>query len=198
MPLKGPGHFKENVRTLMGEIGQSPHVQSRQQALAIAYSKERGHARGGIVEHDFDPELPRRQDDAALVPLTTYPPAYLETIERLRQNQRAAVAPVAPRGFARGGSTSTKYTQDQVNYRRGYPMRQCSVCTMYTHGASEGPFGGCTSVNGPITPYGLCDIWHCEQNPYGHRLTADHRRVMEDAYDHAHGYSTSKFSHNRR
>src|SRR5262249_33211732 len=47
MPLLGKGHFKENVRTLMGEIGQSPHVQSRAQALAIAYSKERGRAEGG-------------------------------------------------------------------------------------------------------------------------------------------------------
>lgn len=44
MPLdhsKSPGAFKKNVRTLMGDIGKSPHVQSRQQALAIAYSTAR-------------------------------------------------------------------------------------------------------------------------------------------------------------
>jgi hypothetical protein len=44
MPLvsgSSPGAFKQNVRTLMGEIGKSPHVQSREQALAIAYAKQR-------------------------------------------------------------------------------------------------------------------------------------------------------------
>jgi hypothetical protein len=40
--------FKRNVSTLMGEVGKSPHVQSRQQALAIAYATQRrGHAAGG-------------------------------------------------------------------------------------------------------------------------------------------------------
>lgn len=53
MPLQrsssGPA-FKANVRTLMGEVGQSPHVQSQKQALAIAYSiKRRGRAEGGAT-----------------------------------------------------------------------------------------------------------------------------------------------------
>ena len=40
--------FKQNVSTLMGEVGKSPHVKSRQQALAIAYAtKRRGRAIGG-------------------------------------------------------------------------------------------------------------------------------------------------------
>lgn len=40
--------FKTNVKTLMGEVGKSPHVKSREQALAIAYSvKRRGRADGG-------------------------------------------------------------------------------------------------------------------------------------------------------
>ncbi len=44
MPLiksKSKPAFKQNVRTLMGEVGKSPHVQSRAQALAIAYSTAR-------------------------------------------------------------------------------------------------------------------------------------------------------------
>lgn len=53
MPLIKSGSdkaFKSNVRTLMGEIGKSPHVQSRAQALAIAYStKRRGKADGGSL-----------------------------------------------------------------------------------------------------------------------------------------------------
>lgn len=55
MPLEhsaSPGAFKTNVRTLMHEVGKSPHVQSREQALAIAYATQRRaghHAEGGPV-----------------------------------------------------------------------------------------------------------------------------------------------------
>lgn len=53
MPLDKSGGqpaFKRNVKTLMGEVGSSPHVQSRAQALAIAYDiKRRGHAAGGAA-----------------------------------------------------------------------------------------------------------------------------------------------------
>ena len=51
MPLNksgSAGAFKQNVKTLMGEIGKSPHVKSREQALAISYAiKRRGRAIGG-------------------------------------------------------------------------------------------------------------------------------------------------------
>lgn len=51
MPLihsKSPEAFNSNVRTLMHEVGKSPHVQSREQALAIAYeTQRRGKADGG-------------------------------------------------------------------------------------------------------------------------------------------------------
>ncbi len=53
MPLahsKSKEAFKANVSTLMGEVGKSPHVQSREQALAISYAiKRRGKAGGGKV-----------------------------------------------------------------------------------------------------------------------------------------------------
>lgn len=42
MPLKKGSSKKtisENIDTLMGEIGKSPHVKNRKQAIAIAYSK---------------------------------------------------------------------------------------------------------------------------------------------------------------
>jgi hypothetical protein len=66
MPLeksKSPAAFKRNVRTLMGEVGKSPHVQSRSQALAVAYSiKRRGKAEGGEVD---DPIMPMPRNPAA-------------------------------------------------------------------------------------------------------------------------------------
>lgn len=53
MPLDksgGNAAFKRNVSTLMNEVGSSPHVQSRAQALAVAYSiKRRGKAAGGAA-----------------------------------------------------------------------------------------------------------------------------------------------------
>jgi len=33
--------FRANVEQLMSEVGKSPHVQSKEQALAVAYSKQR-------------------------------------------------------------------------------------------------------------------------------------------------------------
>jgi hypothetical protein len=42
MPLKKGSSkkvIKQNIKTLMREAGKSPHVQSKKQAVAIAYSK---------------------------------------------------------------------------------------------------------------------------------------------------------------
>lgn len=44
MPLKHSASkkaFQSNVKTLMGDVGKSPHVKSKAQALAIAYSEKR-------------------------------------------------------------------------------------------------------------------------------------------------------------
>jgi hypothetical protein len=44
MPLvhsKSKKALKKNIGTLMGEVGKSPHVQSRKQAIAIAYETQR-------------------------------------------------------------------------------------------------------------------------------------------------------------
>jgi len=82
-----------NIRTLMGEIGKSPHVQSREQALAIAYAKQRsGRAEGGVVDHDEDPDLPRNQEPVRMIdmlPRGYEDPAYLQTIYRLLRQQQA-------------------------------------------------------------------------------------------------------------
>ena len=44
MPLKSGTSDKtrnQNISKLIGEVGKSPHVQSKAQAIAIAYSKQR-------------------------------------------------------------------------------------------------------------------------------------------------------------
>lgn len=46
--------LKKNIGTLMGEVGKSPHIQTRAQALKIAYeTQRRARASGGVVPH-FD------------------------------------------------------------------------------------------------------------------------------------------------
>ncbi len=44
MPLKKSASkkaLKSNIKTLVGEVGKSPHIQSKAQALAVAYSEQR-------------------------------------------------------------------------------------------------------------------------------------------------------------
>jgi len=69
MPLihsKSDKAFKENVRTLMGEVGKSPHVKSSEQALAIAFSEKRRAKRadgGGVFHGPIVSEVPGRTDE---------------------------------------------------------------------------------------------------------------------------------------
>lgn len=68
MPLiksKSKEAFKENVKTLMGEIGKSPHVNSQAQALKIAYeTRRRARAEGGGVHiGPISSTVPGRTDD---------------------------------------------------------------------------------------------------------------------------------------
>ena len=83
MPLvhsKSPGAFKTNVKTLMGEIGKSPHVQSREQALAVAYETKRraGRAVGGALPKvsGSGPKISIPKPIAPFKPASTSPPFF--------------------------------------------------------------------------------------------------------------------------
>jgi hypothetical protein len=187
----------------MGEIGKSPHVQSRKQALAIAYAKERGHAEGGLVDpghargglvaglvnHDFDPDLPRVSEDVRIEPVAQLPAEYSRVIQQLKEGARQP--PAVPVNRQRGGGVTAppafKRSKAQVNYRRGYPLRQCGVCMMYWHRNTHQMYGGCTDVEGNITPYGLCNLFSQLTNPYGNTMHKDHRREMERFYNESRG-----------
>jgi hypothetical protein len=95
MPLeksKSPEAFKTNVGTLMREIGKSSHVQSRAQALAVAYSiKRRARAEGGQVHvGPINSTVPGRTDDHPMdVPSGSYVlPS--ETVSNLGENNTNA------------------------------------------------------------------------------------------------------------
>src|SRR5882757_6598487 len=62
MPLdhsKSPGAFRANVSTLMHDVGKSPHVQSREQALAIAFNTAR-RAGAKMASGGFTPPMGER------------------------------------------------------------------------------------------------------------------------------------------
>ena len=130
MPLQrssSPQAFKTNVRTLMGEVGKSPHVQSRQQALAIAYETQRraGRQEGGSVG-GLTNDLPQSEEPASLVPmmprqlgasLADYLKmiAFLQAMHRQRMQRapqlgtaarQAPQAPPTPARFQYGGAPS--------------------------------------------------------------------------------------------
>jgi hypothetical protein len=55
--------------------------------------------------------------------------------------------------------------QDQVAYRRGNPINHCGVCANY-----QGRHY-CSQVMGNISPYGLCDSYRADKNPFGSTLS---------------------------
>jgi hypothetical protein len=84
--------FKANVGTLMSEVGKSPHVQTRAQALAIAYAtKRRARADGGGVHvGSIASEVPGRTDDH---PMDVAAGSYVipsEAVSNLGENNTAA------------------------------------------------------------------------------------------------------------
>lgn len=95
MPLIHSGSkpaFKKNVKTLMSEVGKSPHVKKPSQALAIAFAeKRRNRAEGGqVFEGPILSAVPGRTDKH---PIDVASGAYVlpsETISHLGENNTLA------------------------------------------------------------------------------------------------------------
>lgn len=83
--------FKRNVKTLMGDVGKSPHIQTRAQALKIAYAtQQRARASGGVVPgYDIGGAIDPQQQQ----PQPMMPPAGVMPIPG---NAPAGVAGAAP------------------------------------------------------------------------------------------------------
>lgn len=74
--------LRANIRTLMHEVGESPHVQSQKQAVAIAYAVGRRakKARGGGVSGFLNSPVPGRTDQ---LPITVGGGAYVLPADHL-------------------------------------------------------------------------------------------------------------------
>lgn len=114
MPLQRSGSkdaFKANVSALMGDVGKSPHVKTRDQALAIAYDiKRKNRASGGAVHAGpINSIVPGRTDHH---PMKVAPGSYVinaDTVSHVgHSNTQAGQAilshmfgPNGPLGFGR-------------------------------------------------------------------------------------------------
>src|SRR5262245_16006073 len=60
-----------------------------------------------------------------------------------------------------------KVSKAQCHYRRsiGTP-NSCGVCDQYTHGEDRAAMGGCVTVEGDISAWGLCDYFKAAPNPW--------------------------------
>jgi len=65
-----------------------------------------------------------------------------------------------------------KQPQQAVNYRAGTPLKNCGLCEHFEGVPGKAP-DGCEAVDGTISPFGYCDIYVKQANPFGdqHKYT---------------------------
>ena len=59
-----------------------------------------------------------------------------------------------------------KQPQEAVHYRAGTPLKNCGLCEHFEGVPGKAP-DGCEAVDGTISPFGYCDIYVKQQNPFG-------------------------------
>jgi len=65
-----------------------------------------------------------------------------------------------------------KQSQQEANYRAGNPLKNCGLCEHFEGVPGKAP-DGCEAVDGTISPFGYCDIYVKQPNPFGdgHKYT---------------------------
>lgn len=63
-------------------------------------------------------------------------------------------------------SAQSKLSQADANYRRGSPMKHCGVCVYYEGDETQ----SCSRVDGPISGFGISDVFTMQKNPFGSRI----------------------------
>ena len=68
-----------------------------------------------------------------------------------------------------------KLTQKECNYRRGSPMKHCGVCVYYEGDATK----SCSKVAGPISGFGMSDVFEMQSNPFGSRIGPQEANMID-------------------
>jgi hypothetical protein len=67
-----------------------------------------------------------------------------------------------------------KLSQADANYRRGLPTKHCGVCDYYEGNDTQ----SCTRVEGPISGYGISDVFKMQSNPFGSMIGPQEAAVI--------------------
>lgn len=62
-----------------------------------------------------------------------------------------------------------KLSQADANYRAGTPIKNCGLCTHFEGSEGANPHS-CTVVDGDISPFGYCDIYVRQKNPFPQQI----------------------------
>jgi len=75
-----------------------------------------------------------------------------------------------------------KQPQQAVNYRVGTPLKNCGLCEHFEGVPGKAP-DGCEAVDGTISPFGYCDIYLQQPNPFGdgHQYTMSGGKITPAA-----------------
>lgn len=76
---------------------------------------------------------------------------------------------------AQNGGDAGKVSQGECNYRRGSPTEHCGVCVYYEGDATK----SCSRVQGPISGFGISDIFKMQSNPFGSRLGPQEKAAID-------------------
>ena len=68
-----------------------------------------------------------------------------------------------------------KLSQRDANYRRGQPTKHCGVCDYYEGNDTK----SCTRVPGPISGYGISDVFAMQKNPFGSMIGPRESAVID-------------------
>lgn len=73
---------------------------------------------------------------------------------------------VAPETPLEDVGEAGKQPQEAVSYRVGTPLKNCGLCEHFIGVPGKAP-DGCEVVDGTISPFGYCDIYLQQPNPFG-------------------------------
>jgi hypothetical protein len=68
-----------------------------------------------------------------------------------------------------------KQSQEDANYRRGQPTKHCGVCRYYEGEDTK----SCSQVEGPISGYGISDVFTMQKNPFGSTIGPREAAVID-------------------
>jgi len=73
----------------------------------------------------------------------------------------------------------TKMSQEDANYREGNPQRSCGLCANFTGSVGKSAHQ-CNMVEGDISPFGFCDTYERQDNPFraGQQATFTGQRIQ--------------------